>query len=101
MFTSRTITATRTFMIMNRENSLIYDVSDDNSSKKRRMINQLRNISMINSFYKFVFIVSSKSSLRINFNSNFFNSTKNDTNAARTALRRKHDIRMKKFKFND
>ena len=101
VFTSRTITTIRTFTIINRENSSIYDVSNDNSSKKRRMINQLRNISMINSFHKSVFIALSKLSSRINFNSNLFNSTKNDTNVARTILRRKHDMRIKKFKFND
>ena len=101
VFKSRTITTTRTFTIINRKNLSIYNVLNDSSSKKQRMINWLRNILMINLFYKFIFIVSSKSSSRINFNSDFFNSTKNDTNVAKTILRRKYDVRIKKFKFNN
>ena len=41
MFTFRTITIIRTFTIMNRKNSSIYNVSDNNSLKKQRMINRL------------------------------------------------------------
>ena len=95
MFTFHTITTTCTFTIMNQENSSIYNVLNNNSSKKRRMINQLRDISIINSFYKFVFIASLRLSLRINFSSNFFNLTKNNIDVAKTTLRRKHDVRIK------
>ena len=57
MITFCTITTTRTFTIINQKNLLIYNMSNDNLSKKQRMINRLRNISMIDSFYKFIFIV--------------------------------------------
>ena len=76
-----------------RKNSNIFDVFSNNSFKRRRIINKLKN--------KSVFIIQSRSSSRINFNSNLFNSTKNDMNVAKATLRRKYDMRMKKFKFDD
>ena len=76
-----------------RENSKIFNVFLNNTFKRRRIISRLKN--------KFVFITQSRSSLRINFNSKFFNLTKNNTSAAKIMLRQKHNMPIKKFKFND
>ena len=93
---TRAIKSIKTSIIIlsaTRKNSNIFDVLLNSSLKRRRIINKLRN--------KFIFIIQPRSSSRINFNSNFFNLTKSDINVARIILRRKHDMRIKKFKFDD
>ena len=76
-----------------QKNSNIFNVLLNNPLKRRCIINKLKK--------KFIFIIQSRSSLRINLNLNFFNLTKSDMNVAKTTLRRKHNMRIKKFKFDD
>ena len=76
---TRAVKSVKTLIIIlsaARENSNIFNVLSNNSFKRRRIINKLRN--------RFSFIIQSRLSSRINLNPNLFNSTKNDTNVART-----------------
>ena len=87
---TRTIKSIKTSVIISsavQKNLNIFDVLLNNLIKRRYIINKLRN--------KFVFIIQSRLSSRINFSSNFFNLMKSDMNVARTILRRKHNICIK------